>query len=590
VANRVAVITNGTAISQWRYVDTKRNPADDASRGQRADELIANSRWFNGPDFLKENEDKWPINPTLIANVDSLEVRREPKIYASCIPAQNQSDVITRLFIRRSKWHELKRDIAWLLRVRCWLQVKAKHVVAPNMRNPISVDEISEAETQIIKLVQQEAFPRETCAEISVNKVNQEEEQLFSTISVGKSSQLYKLEPVRSKTGLLCVGGRLSSHPPILPKHHSVVDLIVRHYHVMSGHAGREYVHALCREKYWIISGRSSIRKILSSCMHCKARRAQPLCQRMANLPSDRVTAGQPPFTFSGVDLFGPFVVKRGRTDLKRYGCIFTCLTVRAVHIEVVHSMDTDSFINALQRFICRRGQVRSIRSDNGSNFVCAAKELNFDQRRIHNFLRERSVEWRFNPPAASHMGGVWERQIRTVRKVLDGVTKQQTMDDEGLATLMCLVESIINSRPLTTVSDDVKDLEPLTPNHLLLLQSGAAPLIPETVKSDLYSRRRWRQVQYLADIFWKRWIKEYVPSLQLRQKWTRTERNVKVGDIVIVIDENAPRNTWLLGRIVETFTGSDGLVRSAKVATKTSDFVRPIHKLCLLEAIDSST
>ena len=108
--------------------------------------------------------------------------------------------------------------------------------------------------------------------------------------------------------------------------------------------------------------------------------------------------------------------------------------------------MDTDSFINALQRFICRRGQVRSIRSDNGSNFVCAAKELSFDQRRIHNFLQERSVEWRFNPPAASHMGGVWERQIRTVRKVLDGVTKQQTMDDEGLATLMCLVESIINA------------------------------------------------------------------------------------------------------------------------------------------------
>lgn len=112
--------------------------------------------------------------------------------------------------------------------------------------------------------------------------------------------------------------------------------------------------------------------------------------------------------TFCGVDLFGPFIVKRGRTDLKRYGCIFTCLTVRAVHKEVVHSLDTDSFINALQRFICRRGQVRGIRSDNGSNFVCAAKELKFNQGRIHHFLRERSVEWSFNPPAASHMGGVY--------------------------------------------------------------------------------------------------------------------------------------------------------------------------------------
>jgi Family of unknown function (DUF5641) len=311
------------------------------------------------------------------------------------------------------------------------------------------------------------------------------------------------------------------------------------------------------------------------------------MSQKMADLPSDRITADQPPFTFTGVDLFGPFTVKRGRAEIKRYGCLFTCLTVRAVHIEIVHSLDTDSFINALQRFICRRGQVRCIRSDNGSNFVCAAKELCFNQRRIHAFLRERSVEWLFNPPAASHMGGAWERQIRTVRKILDGVTKQQAMDDEGLATLMCLVESIINGRPLTTVSDDIKDLEPLTPNHLLLLQSGAAPLMSEPVRSDLYSRRRWRQVQYLADIFWKRWTKEYVPSLQLRQKWTRTERNVKVGDVVIVIDENAPRNTWLLGRVVETFTGSDGLVRSAKVATKSSELVRPIHKLCLLEAVE---
>ena len=230
------------------------------------------------------------------------------------------------------------------------------------------------------------------------------------------------------------------------------------------------------------------------------------MSQKMADLPADRITAGQPPFTFTGVDLFGPFTIQRGRAEIKRYGCLFTCLTVRAVHIEIVHSLDTDSFINALERFIYRRGQVRCIRSDNESNFVCAAKELCFNQRRIHAVLQERSVEWLFNPPAASHMGGAWERRIRTVRKILDGVIKQQVMDDEGLATLMCLVESIINGRPLTTVSDDIKDLEPLTPNHSLLLQSGAAPLMSKPVRSDLYSRRRWRQVQYLADILWKRW------------------------------------------------------------------------------------
>ena len=281
-----------TTSSQWRHVDTKRNPADEASRGQRADELIANNRWFNGPDFLKESEDKWPINAILLANDDCLELRREPKIYASYVPARIQSDIIARMFNRRSRWYELRRDTAWLLRVRCRLRDKAKRTDISNMKIPISVEEINEAEIQIVKLIQQEAFPREASADVSTNKADRTDEQSFSAISVGKTSQLYKLESVKSKQGSLCVGGRLPTrHPSILPKHHPVVDLIVRHYHAISRHAGREYIHALCREKYWIIDGRFNIRRILASCVHCKARRAKPLCQRMADLPNDRITA-----------------------------------------------------------------------------------------------------------------------------------------------------------------------------------------------------------------------------------------------------------------------------------------------------------
>jgi hypothetical protein len=160
------------------------------------------------------------------------------------------------------------------------------------MKIPISVEEINEAEIQTVKLIQQEAFPREASADVATNKADRTDERSFSAISVGKTSQLYKLESVKSKHGLLCVGGRLPSHPSILPKHHPVVDLIVRHYHAISGHAGREHVHALCREKYWIIDGRFNIRRILASCVHCKARRAKPLSQRMADLPNDRITAG----------------------------------------------------------------------------------------------------------------------------------------------------------------------------------------------------------------------------------------------------------------------------------------------------------
>jgi hypothetical protein len=235
---------------------------------------------------------------------------------------------------------------------------------------------------------------------------------------------------------------------------------------------------------------------------------------------------------------------------------------------------------------------VKAIRSDNGTNFVGAANELRhavekLNQSNIDDFLRQRAIQWQFNPPAASHMGGVWERQIRSVRKILNSLMKEQSVDDEGLTTLMCLVEAIINSRPLTTTSDDHRDLEPLTPNHLLLLRAGATVSTGEFVKEDLFSRKRWRQVQYLADVFWRRWTREYLPTLQLRQKWTESTRNTRIGDIVIVIDDNMPRNTWLLGRVIQCYPGSDGLVRSVKVVTKNATLVRPVHKLSLLEAVD---
>jgi len=201
----------------------------------------------------------------------------------------------------------------------------------------------------------------------------------------------------------------------------------------------------------------------------------------MANLPEDRVCLSEPPFSHVGVNCFGPLLVRRG-SAVKRYGVLFTCLQVRAVHIEVAHSLDTDSFIHTLRRFIARRGQPQRIRSDNGSNFVRGEKELqeaiqDWNQQKIHDFLLAKNIKWVFNPPAGSHHGGIWERCIRTTRKVMKALLQDQLLDDKGLHTLLCKVESIINGRPLTKVSDDPRDPETLTPNHLLLLRSG--PTLP---------------------------------------------------------------------------------------------------------------
>ena len=132
-----------------------------------------------------------------------------------------------------------------------------------------------------------------------------------------------------------------------------------------------------------------------------------------------------------------------------------------------------------------------------------------WNQAKIHDTLLQKGIKWVFNPPAASHHCGVWERLIKSTRKVMGGLVKEQCLDDESLQTLLCEAESIINGRPLTTVSGVPRDLNPLTPNHLLLLSHDTSLPPGLFVKSDMYSRRRWRQVQYLADVFWERWKKE---------------------------------------------------------------------------------
>ena len=467
---------------------------------------------------------------------------------------------------------------------------------------PINVDEIKNAEKEVLRLVQRESFLSEITALHHAKRTKMDDDVKGQRVknAAGRNSPLSQLDPFLSEDGFIRVGGRLgrapisdeARHQVILPRQHYVVELIIRHYHDVSGHSGQENVVSLICQRYWIIKARTTLRRLLSACFSCRRIQAPIQEQNMAHLPEDRVTSSKPPFSFVGVDCFGPYHVLRGRTIVKRYGVIFTCLAIRAVRIEIVHSLDTQSFINALRRFIARRGYPEEIRSDNGENFVSANKELKdaikeWNQNQIQQYLTQNSVKWVFNPPAGSHHGGVWERCIRTVRKVLNAICKEQTMDDEALSTLMCEVETIINGRPITKVSDDPNDFEALTPNHLLLLRTGA-PFPPGLFnKADCYVRRKWRQVQYLSNVFWRRWLKEYLPTLQQRQRWHSSRRNLQMNDVLIV-DNNLPRNLWQIGRVVEVHKSSqDGRVRSVKVKTKSSVFERPIDKLVLLEGAD---
>ena len=244
---------------------------------------------------------------------------------------------------------------------------------------------------------------------------------------VKKSSPLYKLNSLIADD-LLRVGGRLRAAPSplesrsqiILPKEEHVTKLVIEHYYRICGHSGREHVLALIRQRFCITQGSSTVRSVLAKCVSCRRRQASPCQQIMADLPESRVLPDKLPFSSVGVDYFGPFQVRRGRSLLKRYGVVFRCLAIRAVHIEIARSLKTDLFLLALSRFIARRGQVSNIHSDNGSNFTSGERELRdavleWNQEKIHNSLMQKNIKWSFSPPYGSHFGGIWERCIRTV-------------------------------------------------------------------------------------------------------------------------------------------------------------------------------
>ena len=598
VANRIAMIRDSSSPGQWYHVEGIMNPGDHTSRGLSAKDLLSCDKWLMGPEFLWKSECQWPtqfLDVSIVIQHNDPEVKPDPDVKSHAVslevPIVSPAASLLNRFERFSSWYRLKKTVAWIFRFRNNLLMAIKSKRKGDQLNTnqkqlpcITLDEMKNAEKAILKNVQRAAFPEE------FNRLESGNDEC-----VKRSSPLFKLDPV-VRDGLLRVGGRLTrahissdaKHQIIMPKDSHVSNLIIDHYHKLSGHSGRQHVLSMIRQKYWIIKANSAVRRLLRGCYGCRKREAPPCEQIMADLPEDRLIPDKLPFTAVGLDFFGPFQVRRSRSLVKRYGVIFTCLSIRAVHIEVAHSLDTDSFLLALRRFIARRGQVQEIRSDNGTNITSGERELResieaWNNEKIHEAMLQRNIKWSFNPPCGSHHGGIWERCIRSLRKILRALLQEQTTDDEGLATLMCEVESILNNRPLTVVSNDSRDLEPLTPNHLLLLKTDA-PMPPGTFqREDLFSRRRWRQVQYLADVFWKRWSREYLPLLQIRQKWQYPRRNLAVGDVVLVATENATRNNWPLGRIQEVFPDKRGFVRKVKVRIKSTILERPVDKIVLL-------
>ncbi|KAJ8711214.1 hypothetical protein PYW07_008456 [Mythimna separata] len=607
VAHRVAEIEELTKKNEWRWLPSKDNVADDATRST-PEHFNSEHRWFCGPDFLRKGRDEWPQNKKVIAPMDT----GEERVKCHVINNTTINDHLPNI-TRFSKWTRLIRTTARVLQFidlcrpskhtveyKCtkkreskdptWKRTHKNKIikkVTQNIKNnkttnyiPIPATYIQHAEEQWIKGAQAESFSKEIAA-IKDNK------------AAPSDSPLSVLSTYLDNAGVLRLRGRITAvqdvneeikNPIILEGKHRYTKLYIAYIHESLHHGGTEITVNEIRQRLWITKLRPSVKNVIKCCLYCKIKKAKPANPSTGNLPYPRLAHHARPFTFTGLDYFGPISVSVGRHKEKRYGALFTCLTCRAIHIEIASSLTADSAIAALRRFIARRGCPKEIWSDNATCFKAADRELGESAlSALGCESNARSISWKYIPPASPFMGGAWERMVRAVKEALYVTLKEVHPSDETLATLLVEVENTVNSRPLTHVNVSPDEPEALTPNHILIGPNPHVPSPGNFTAADVTARHQWRRAQALADVFWRRWVREYLPLLQNRREPYGSGTPPKVGDVVVICDPNLPRNTWPKGRVTQVLPGKDGEIRVVDVMTRGLVLRRPTKRIVVL-------
>ncbi len=473
--------------------------------------------------------------------------------------------------VQISSWTHTQRALA-----RCKRLARRER----NKDGPVTWSELQEAEAVMIRHMQMTALRRSR-------------EAVIQGKPLPTDSPIKKLTPFIDQDGVMRVGGRLGmatslsfeeKHQRIVPAGHPWTAALIRQAHVDSHHQGPAHVLNQIRRKFWIPTGLRRTKTVVANCVECKRRGAKPQPQQMAPIIEDRFPESRcKPFTYTALDAAGPYFVKdKGdATARKAYFTIFTCCTIRAIHLEPIYDMSANSFLLALDRFTARRGKPKRVRSDNGTNFVAGVNELRkIWKESVWEEIMERrgDIEWIFNPPKAPYFGGLYERMVAAVKRAIYHAARANwTMKTEVFHTTLTVVEGIINSRPLTYLSDKAEDPTPITPAHFL----GTSPYrsLAEAPGEAWDRRTLWRATQQVLDNTWKRFCTEMKGSLQPTHKWTRERSKLGVGDVVVVL-EAKERGRWPLGRIVRTEESRDGLVRKVHVQFKGHTVRRPVNTL----------
>lgn len=577
VGNRVSEILEKVGTDNWYHVDSDSNPADIASRGCSPEELIEHPLWWHGPKWLRWPKTRWPTQG--ITEDTNLEAKA-----VKVLTTTTFEDPLNRY----SSLAKAYRVLAYVLRL--WRNTGRNRTNLRISCEEITMEEIQDVKTRLIVLTQRHFFAKEY-------------HSLKKQSAISMNSNLISLNPFLDPKGVMRANGRLSQspaltynerHPILLPYDSKLTELLVEFTHKVTIHGGNQLMTRVLRAEFWIFRLKPLVKKVIHRCKICLICKQKTQTQIMAALPPERTQLSRP-FTNTGVDFAGPFNIKsfsgRACVVTKGYVCVFVCFATKAIHLEVTSDLSTQSFLAAFTRFIGRRGCPSCMYSDNGTNFVGAAEMLRKDcmefmkavkttivQQHIH-----QSLDWKFIPPGAPHMGGLWEAGVKSFKTHLRKFMPKMNFTFEEFSTILIRIEACLNSRPLSIASDDPNDLSPLTPGHFLIGTSMLAPPEPDISDQDITLVNRWKRLKIISQYFCQRWKVEYLKDLHRRNKWKYPQSNLKVGDLVVIKDERYSPNDWKMGRVEKTYEGTDHNVRVVDIKTISGIVSRPITKIVKL-------
>ena len=588
VAHRVAEIRRNEDV-QFCYVNTRSNPADQLSRGTTTATLLKSNLWWTGPEWLADMQWAPDTDPC-----------QEEVVHAALSgegPAEQQASNPPPAGIRIEK----SSSFAKVIRVTAWVQRFIKSARKSRPTSPyLSVDELQTAEMLWLKHAQATDYP----AELEAIKNNKKT----------KSDLMFKLGLfIDEEDGLIKCRGRMKNaelpsnakFPILLCGKSALTRLIISDVHQRVLHVGASHTLVELRKRFWVTRGRKEVTNVVNQCKVCKRFEGGHFAMpKFAPLPKERVTRSAP-FVRTGIDYFGPLTVKANGENKKVWVVLFTCLATRVLHLELVLDMTTDSFLMAFKRIVARRGTPATIVSDNAKQFKLADvtmeqlwKSINTNAN-VFSTLATMGIEWRFIVQLSPWMGGVYERLVQSVKRMLRKSLGKRILKAEELCTLLTEVEGILNSRPLTYVGEDFNGFI-LTPAHFLCLNNTLTlpgeqldtndPDFCVKASGDLLLQK-FNVCQQQLNRFWQLWQDEYLASLrergdyQLRQGRIRATDEPAVDTVVIIREETLPRVSWPIGRIVKLHESSDGETRSATIQLPTGRTVR--RSLCHLHPLE---